>query len=163
MSIQKINSAQNFNGIRKVVKNIPLKDALAMQSAVEKNELSSLVVRQPRLITKITRFFNGQKDVGSITHFNDGTFIGTRDYSDGTNVFVSTSKIYTKKFGETLFSKATVNGKNILTPTIPYTPFSKSGQPQFPTLKEIKAYNKPENILNLVKEGKLKIVRANEV
>lgn len=160
MSIQKVNSV-SFKGIRKVVKTISPKDAKIIQDTLnKKNPLSSLMPAKESPITQIVNFFSGKKIVGTIHKYKDGSFIGTRTFADGTKVTYSADYILTKKSGEKLYSSAVAKGKGILAPSIPYKPFDKNGNIITPTLKEIKDFNKPENIINLIKTGELKVVNT---
>ena len=161
MSIQKVNSV-SFNGIRKVVTTISSKESEAIQNALEKalskkSSVSLLIPPKKTPLTQIINFFSGEKQVGILHKFKDGTFTGTRTFADGTRVTYGTSKVLTKKFGEIFLSGAEVKGKNVLTSFLPYKPFDKKGNIITPTLKEIKDFNKPENIIKLIKSGKLKV------
>ena len=127
MSIQKVNSV-SFSGIRKVVTAISPQEAKTIQNALNKDNFVSFlkpVKKSP--LTQIINFFNGEKHVGILHKYKDGTFVGTRTFANGTKVTYSAQKIITKKFGETVFSNATVEGKGILSSTIPYKPFDKNG------------------------------------
>lgn len=160
MSIQKTNPI-SFSGIRKVVNNISQKDAKVIQKVFEKNDsLPFLLPVKKKLLSQIINFFNGKKQVGMIHKYEDGSFLGIRTFADGTRVIYGANKVLTKTFGEVISSNATVTGKGILSSTLPYKPFDKKGNIIIPSLKEIKAYNKPENIIKLIKEGKLQVIKA---
>ena len=160
MSIQKVNSP-SFKGIRKVVRTISAKEAEIIQNVLNKDKtLSFMLPSKSNLLTQIINFYNGEKFVGILHKYKDGSFTGFRTFADGTSVSYSAHKILTKKFGETFFSEATVKGKGILASKLPYKPFDKKGNIITPTLKEIKEFNKPENIINLIKQGKLQVTKA---
>ena len=161
MSIQKV-SPTSFNGIRKVVSVISQKDAEIIQNTLNKcDSLQFMLPVKKSLLTEITTFFNGKKLVGMIHKYKDGSFMGTRTFADGTKVTYSGKKILTKKFGEIISSNATVKGKGILSSALPYKPFDKKGNIITPTLKQIREYNKPKNIINLIKAGKLEVIKSN--
>lgn len=161
MQTQKVNSL-SFCGIRKVIRAISPKEADIINRAFIKNKrnIPALIPVKDNSLVEIVSLYNGEKLVGIQHKYKDGSFMGTRTFADGTSVTYSASYIFTKLFGKKLFSGATVKGKGILCKFLPYDkPIHKNGNPVIPTLKEIKAFNKPENILSLIKKGELQIIK----
>ncbi len=162
MRIEKVNSP-SFGGIRKEIIKIKPSAARAIQEAHDKSStLNFLLPKKEKLLTKIINFFSGKKPVGNIQIYSDGSFDGIRIFSDGTKVMYGASKHLTKKYGEQFFAHAHVTGKGILHSSLPYKPFDKNGNIITPTLKEIKAYNRPENIISLIKNGTLKVINGSK-
>ena len=162
MRIEKVHSP-SFSGIRKEIITITPSVAKAISDTRDKNSaLDFLLPKKEKLLTKIIHFFSGKKPVGNIQIYNDGSFDGVRVFADGTKVIYGASKHLTKKYGEQLFFFSHVTGKGILHSSLPYKPFDKKGNIITPTLKEIKEYNRPENIISLIKEGKLKVINGSK-
>lgn len=167
MSIQKINSP-SFGGIRKIVKPI-VSETEKQINKIKKNLIGAYIdefriTEKSRFfgkinpkIKQITGFFAGKKNVGAIVEYADKSFMGVRTFADGTKAKISGAKHFTVLFGEIFLTGTSVSGKNILSSYFPHNPLNKKGQLVFPTLKAIKEYNKPSNIIKLIKEGKLKI------
>ena len=162
MSIQKINGSQSFCGIKKVVKTVSKNEASRIRKIVNDKLSPSLIEYKHPLLKKITSFFSGEKQIGELSEYVDGSFNGYRDFSGGIKLTYGAHYGLTKKYGKKLFPYANVEGKGVFAPSIPYTPFDKNGKPVIPTLKEIKKYNKPQNILRLIKDGKLKIIEQKK-
>ena len=170
MSIQRVSSP-SFGGIRRIVQPI-ISETETQIDKIKKNlmgayadefskaEESKFFDKIRPKIKKITGFFDGKKNVGAIVEYEDKSFLGMRTYADGTKAKISGSVHLTALFGYMLFTGTTVSGKNVLSSSLPHNVFNKKGELVFPTLKKIKAYNKPSNIIKLIKEGKLKIENA---
>ena len=158
MYIKKTGYA-SFKGIRKVVRTISPEMSNLIKSVLKSNDSDVfLKQRKENPLVQIVSFYRGKKQVGILEKYKDGTFMGVRTFADGTSVTYSTRKVFTKLCGNIVIPSATVKGKGILSPFLPYLPYDKKGNIVIPTLKQIKEYNNPKNIINLIKTGKLKVI-----
>lgn len=158
MKVESVNNV-SFKGIRKVVRFISTEEAKRFQQIQrESSDLNHLLHVERPLLKKVINFLYKNKIVGTHYEYADGTFMGNREFADGTKLTYSVNKVLTKMFGEKFFSSAFVRGKRILCESFPFEPFDKAGRPNIPTLRDIKQYNKLENILSLIRSKKLKIL-----